>query len=314
MAANCMDLNETDVVAGFSVLSYLWQLNHVILAPLYAKCKQIVLCTTQESEEIEYVSKLVSRYKVSQFSSSPFALSYILKLKIENHPVDFSSLRQCCCAGEKMNQYLVDNWSSVFPSCVLNNIYGCSELGLIAVNEQFCPEWTAKLVDDDMCEIKEGIGKLALQGPAGCMYWNRPKEQAAMVKDGWNIMGDMWLRTEAKFKFQGRIAENDGTVTIASVKIHVARLEALLLAHPMIEDAAVEGIFSEEAQTKILVFFVVAKQKLVIEKEELQRELFDEISTYVERSLSPDYWPAKIKYFVKLPRGPTGKLLRTELM
>ena len=81
-----------------------------------------------------------------------------------------------------------------------------------------------------------------------------------------------------------------------------AELEALLLSHPKIADAAVIGVRDEEGEEVPKAFVVV--------KEPMQPE---EIMEFVAERVAPHKKVRRVEIVDQIPKSPTGKILRRVL-
>ncbi len=106
-----------------------------------------------------------------------------------------------------------------------------------------------KIVDIETGLIELGVGEegeLIVQGPQVMVgYWKAPEATTAALRDGWLYTGDIGWRDE-----EGYVTITDRKKEMIKYKgfsIAPAQIEALLLEHPSVDDAAVIAKRNEEA-------------------------------------------------------------------
>ncbi|WP_022879722.1 AMP-binding protein [Microbacterium sp. B19] len=174
------------------------------------------------------------------------------------------------------------------------------------------PNVEAKLVDiESGAEIEEhgddgftAPGELWMRGPNVMLgYLNRPDATADTIDS------DCFLHT-------GEIATHheDGYFTIVDrlkelikykgYQIAPAELEALLLSHPKIQDAAVIGVLDEEKQEIPKAFVVPAAGA------ELTA---DDVMAFVAAEVAPHKKVRRVEFVDAIPKSASGKILRKDL-
>lgn len=145
-------------------------------------------------------------------------------------------------------------------------------------------------------------GELWVRGPqvmAG--YLHRPTETASTVdRAGWLHTGDLGrIDRSGAVSVLDRLKE---LVKVDGFQVAPAELEALLLGHPDVADAAVVGR-PDERHGELPVAFVVARGRL------------DEtaVRAWVAARVAPYKRLSRVVTVDRLPRTPSGKLLRREL-
>ena len=124
----------------------------------------------------------------------------------------------------------------------------------------------------------------------------------AFSADGWYRTGDMGrLNADGDFVFVGRVSE---MIKRAGINVSPAEVEAVLLRHASVQDAAVVGV-PDAARGERIFAFVVAKPGVSIDTAALLRHCGAEVSKYK----LPDH----IELCASLPLTVTGKLQRREL-
>jgi long-chain acyl-CoA synthetase len=156
-----------------------------------------------------------------------------------------------------------------------------------------------------MQELARGeVGELCLRGPqimAG--YWNAPEATASTLRDGWFYTGDIgFIDAHGYVYLQDRKKE---LIKYKGFSIAPAELEALLLEHPAVADAAVIGIPDEEAGEVPKAFVVRKANTPNVSAEELLQFAAGRLASY--KTLQ------EVAFIETIPRSPSGKILRRVL-
>jgi O-succinylbenzoic acid--CoA ligase len=150
------------------------------------------------------------------------------------------------------------------------------------------------------------VGEIQLRGPMVCQgYWARPEATAAAIQDGWLHSGDMGYLDEEGYLFV--VDRRDDLIIAGGENIYPAEVEAVLLAHPLIAEAAVVGM--PDAQWGALpVAYVVLRDggRLNSEQEEALR-------LWCRERLAGYKVPRRILVRDELPRTASGKIRRNVL-
>lgn len=164
---------------------------------------------------------------------------------------------------------------------------------------------TAKLLREDGTECgPDEVGDLYLKGPhVSSGYWNNPEETAkSYLDDGWFRTGDCARRdADGFFSIAGRRKE---MFISGGVNVYPAEIEAELVQHPSISDAAVIGV-EDEKWGEVGAAFVVPAPDQTIEVSAVERWLGERLS----RVKLPKEW----RIVNALPRTPYGKVEKTRL-
>ena len=159
---------------------------------------------------------------------------------------------------------------------------------------------------EDGRELGSGeVGELVTLGPQVMKgYWQRPEETAeALPGGGWIRTGDIVQ------------CDDEGYVTIVDRKkemikykgyqIAPAELEAVLMEHPAVMDSAVIPKRDKESG-EIPKAFVLLRPEKQASIEELMR--------FVEERVAPYKKVREIEFVDAIPKTPSGKILRRELI
>jgi O-succinylbenzoic acid--CoA ligase len=124
----------------------------------------------------------------------------------------------------------------------------------------------------------------------------------AVSEDGWLHTGDRGRFDESgRLVIEGRIAD---TIVTGGENVAPIEVEAVLLEHPAVVDAAVLGRADPE-WGEAVVALVVPRDRLPPAAAELR--------AHCAARLAPFKVPKRFELVASVPRGPTGKLLRREL-
>ena len=165
-----------------------------------------------------------------------------------------------------------------------------------------------RLVDEQrrpLAPVPETLGEVAVRGPSLFSgYLNRPDATAAaMGADGSFHTGDIATLTAAgEVRILGRRATD--LIKTGGYKVGAGEVEAALLEHPAVREAAVIGVPDEDLGERI-VAFVVAYDGPQPRPEEL--------AEHVARELAPHKRPRAVRVVASLPRNAMGKVLKKEL-
>jgi acyl-CoA synthetase (AMP-forming)/AMP-acid ligase II len=145
-------------------------------------------------------------------------------------------------------------------------------------------------------------GEIWIRGPQVMQgYLNRPEETRATVDaEGWLHTGDIGhADADGDFFIVDRLKE---LIKYKGMQVAPAELEAVLISHPAVADAAVVPQKDEECG-EIPRAFVVLKTPATA----------DEIMAYVAARVAPYKKIRRLEFIAAIPKSPSGKILRRVL-
>ena len=239
---------------------------------------------------------------------------------LARHPAvdryDLSSLRLVGCGAAPLGAETEAAVASRL-GCHVGQGFGMTEASALVAGPTFdsanvqrgssgwlVPNTEARIVDpatgDDLGP--GDTGELWVRGPqvfAG--YLNRPEATAATLdSDGWLRTGDV-----AHIDADGYVFITDRLKELIKVKgyqVAPAELEALLITHPAVADAAVIGRPDDDAG-EVPVAYVVPGDDLDI----------DELLSWVAERVAPYKRLRAVEIVEEIPKSPSGKILRRML-
>ncbi|TXG92855.1 acyl-CoA synthetase [Rhodococcus rhodnii] len=146
----------------------------------------------------------------------------------------------------------------------------------------------------------ESIGELQVRGPMlfdG--YLNLPDATAAAwTGDGWFRTGDVAaIDTGGVHRIVGRASTD--LIESGGYRIGAGEVEAVLLAHPAVDEVAVVGLPDDDLGQRVVAFVV--------------GEPSDDLEAFVARELSIHKRPREIRHVDTLPRNAMGKVQKKQL-
>jgi malonyl-CoA/methylmalonyl-CoA synthetase len=164
-----------------------------------------------------------------------------------------------------------------------------------------------RLVDDErnILDVRDDttIGEIAVRGPhvfAGYLG-NVTATRAVLDDAGWFYTGDLATRTpDGQIRVVGR--RSTDLIKCGGFKVGAGEVEAALLEHPAIAEAAVIGAPDPDLGERIVAFVVVRSP---IETRAIE--------DHVASRLSPHKRPREVRIVSELPRNAMGKVQKTVL-
>ncbi|MDZ4146083.1 MAG: benzoate-CoA ligase family protein [Burkholderiales bacterium] len=166
------------------------------------------------------------------------------------------------------------------------------------------PGYEIALRGDDGGPVPDGEpGDLYIHGPSSAMmYWGNRQKTRDTFQGGWTKSGDKYIRNaDGSYTYGGR---SDDMLKVSGIYVSPFEVEATLVQHPAVLEAAVIGVPDAEGLTKTKAF-VVLKQGAQATDAELK--------AFVKDKLAPYKYPRQIEFVADLPKTATGKIQRFKL-
>jgi benzoate-CoA ligase len=167
------------------------------------------------------------------------------------------------------------------------------------------PGYEIQLRGDDGGPVADGApGDLYIRGPsAAMMYWGNRAKTADTFQGGWTKAGDKYVRNadDGSYTYSGR---SDDMLKVSGLYVSPFEVEATLVQHPAVLEAAVIGTPDAEGLTKTKAFVVLKPGGQANE---------EELKAFVKDRLAPYKYPRFIEFVAELPKTATGKIQRFKL-
>ena len=265
--------------------------------------------------ELDSYLRALAQHRVTRvYFAPPMVLALATAPDLGDH--DLSALRYALCGAAPLDTGLSERAQKRL-GCLIRQGYGMTEASP-GTHQVFDEEFAAtppgcvgrlsagteaRLVvpgtDED---VRPGEpGELLVRGPqvmAG--YLNDPAATATTITGGWLHTGDL-ARVDGSglFWIVDRLKE---VIKYKGYQVAPAELEAVLLTHPLVADAAVIGVPHPEGGEAPKAFVVTAQP---LEASELMDFVADRVAPYKK--------VRSVEFVDQIPRSPSGKVLRRVL-
>lgn len=216
-------------------------------------------------------------------------------------PQDVQERFEAISGGRLIEGY---GMTEVGPLTHANPVHGKRKIGSIGVP---ITDTDARIVsiEDGKTNLPVGqVGEICVRGPQLMQgYWNRPRETASVIRDGWLHTGDLGRMDEEGFFFVvDRMKE---MIITGGFKIFPREVEEILFAHPKIKEAALVGI-KDAQQGELPRVFIVLRED--------QALTADEVIAYCRAQLASYKVPKQVEFRAELPKSLVGKILKRKLV
>lgn len=153
-------------------------------------------------------------------------------------------------------------------------------------------------------------GEILVRGPTLFMgYWNDEEASRAALRDGWLCTGDLgYVDSQGRLHVQGR---RDDLIVSGGENIHPAEVEAVLLGHPAVREAAVCGLPDADLGQRVAAFIVAASG--APDSRSSHAALAQSLRQHCRSNLAGYKIPRSFQFRSALPRTSLGKIMRRHL-
>jgi long-chain acyl-CoA synthetase len=306
-----MGLKSDDVVLGVLPYSHNYGLYAGLLAPLLFGATAALV----ERFAPEAVLAVIKRHRVTIFPGVATMFRRLLSSPLFS-TADLSSLRLAVSGAAPCSSELCTEWRENTDIRILCG-YGMTEVPrpisyfaddpdeLPGAAGRLLPGVEVRLVDEEGQPVPEGeVGELFIRSPAAMdAYLDDPDETRAVLREGWFNTGDLAaLLPEGFVRLVGRKRER---ILRGGYSVFPQEIEAVLCSHPAIAEAAVAGIPDPDLGEEVAAFVALKP---------LAEATSEELVAYCKERLAYYKYPRRLIIVKELPRGATGKVLKSELV
>jgi len=317
LVANLLQMDATgnfmtsdDVVLGVLPFFHIYGMTVILNAAIYKGATIVTL----PRFELEAFLDIMQKHRISVANLVP-----PIVLALAKHPVvdkyDLSSLRLIISGAAPLGADVAEACARRIK-CDVQQGYGLTETSPVTHVNLKDPERFASigpLLPNTECRIVDPAtgkdvatnerGEVWIRGPQVMQgYLNNPEATANTIdSEGWLHTGDVGYADEdGYFYIVDRVKE---LIKYKGYQVAPAELEAVLLTHPAVADAAVIPSPDEEAG-EVPKAFVVLKGEATA----------DEILAFVAEHVAPYKKVRKLEFVEQIPKSPSGKILRRVLV
>jgi len=310
-----LGIRESDVVFSAAKLFFAYGLGNAMTFPLSVGATTILMA---ERPTPDAVFKRLVEKQPTIFYGVPTL--YAALLASPNFP-DHSKLklRVCTSAGEALPEQLGKRWTERTGGVEILDGIGSTEMLHIFISNRPgevrygttgkpVPGYQVRLVDEAGNAITQPgeLGELQISGPtAAIMYWNQREKTKSTFQGPWTRSGDKYsFDEEGYYTYRGR---SDDVLKVSGMYVSPVEVEAALISHDAVLEAAVVGMEDEQKLVKPKAFVVLKPGHAPDDalKAALQR--------HVKDRLAPHKYPRWIEFTSELPKTATGKIQRFKL-
>jgi len=312
--ASVLRSTEQDRHFTVSPLFHAYGLGNGVFFPLHVGASSVL---KPERATPDLVYDLITKERPTILFTAPTFYAALLAYPEQDFKYDLSSLRFAVSAGEALPKPLFDAWKKRFGTEILDGI-GSTEMLHIFISNlpgsarggtsgSVVRGYKAKIVDDDGAELPPGgSGHLWVSGDSACAYyWNKHEKTKATIRGEWLVTGDKYhLDADGSFTYEGR---SDDMLKVSGQWVSPAEVEAALMGHAAVLEAAVVGVKDKDELTKPKAYVTLKNGRAGDEA------LAEELKSFVKGRITPYKYPRWIVFTPDLPKNAAGKIQRYKL-
>jgi long-chain acyl-CoA synthetase len=306
-----MGLQPDDVVLGVLPYSHNYGLWAGLLAPLLFDATAALL----ERFTPEKVLDSIKKYRVTVFPGVATMFRRVLSSPAFAS-ADLTSLRAATSGAAPCPAELCLEWEQNTRVKILCG-YGATEVprtlsysvrdtgDVPTAAGRIMPGVEIKIVDDRGVPVPDGeVGELLIKSPSAMDgYLDRPEETKEVLADGWFSSGDLGMLLPGGFiRLAGRKRER---ILRGGYSVFPPEVETVLMSHPAVAEAAVVGVPHPDLGEEVAAFVALKPR---------WETAAEDITEYCKAHLAHYKYPRRVTIIPELPRGLTGKVLKTELV
>jgi long-chain acyl-CoA synthetase len=261
--------------------------------------------------------QIISDYQITSFGSVATMLSMLLSTYPDGVPpgLNTEQLRFAMCGSAPVPAEVMKRFEETF-NCLVVEGYGLSEstcrstfnppdqrrrpgsCGLPIGNEM-------RVVDEEDRDVPDGsLGEIVLRGENILKgYYKNPEATATAFRNGWFHTGDIGYRDADGFYF---IVDRKSDMIIrGGENIYPREIDEVLYQHPNVAAAAAVGVPDDLYGEEVAAVIVLKDGAKVSEQE---------VIDFCTARLADYKCPKAVHFVHDIPKGPTGKLLKRELV
>jgi benzoate-CoA ligase len=308
-----LGIRESDVVFSAAKLFFAYGLGNGLTFPMAVGATAVLMA---ERPTPDAVFKRLMEKKPTIFYGVPTL--YAALLASSSFPEKSKlAIRVCTSAGEALPKNLGERWTEKTGTEILDGIGSTEMLHIFLSNKpgevrygttgKPVPGYQVRLIDDagNVITKPDELGELQISGPsAAIMYWNQREKTKNTFQGPWTRSGDKYsFDADGYYTYGGR---SDDMLKVSGIYVSPVEVEAALISHESVLEAAVVGMEDENKLVK-------PKAYVVLKSGKGDDALIKLLQEHVKSRLAPHKYPRWIEFRSELPKTATGKIQRFKL-
>ena len=306
-----LGLTENDVCFSAAKLYFAYGLGNALTFPLSVGATVLLMAERPTPDAV--FKRWTGTHKPTVFFGAPTGFAGMLASPALP-PREAVSLRMCSSAGEALPGELAQRFKQHFGCEIIDGIGSTEMLHIFISNRpgdirygttgRPVEGYAIELRGEDGKPVPVGeVGDLYIKGPStAVMYWGNPEKSADTFREGWTKSGDKYSRdADGYYTYAGR---SDDMLKVSGIYVSPFEVEATLMQHPAVLEAAVIGKEDADGLTKTKAYVVLKSGQSVTD---------EELKAFVKERLAPYKYPRFIEFVEELPKTATGKIQRFRL-
>jgi benzoate-CoA ligase len=305
-----LGITESDVCFSAAKLFFAYGLGNALSFPLSVGATTVLMA---ERPTPDAVFKRWTAQRPTVFFGAPTGFAGMLaapKLPAR----DQVALRLASSAGEALPADIGHRFTAHFGIDIVDGIGSTEMLHIYLSNRPGqvrygstghpVPGYDIELRNEDGSPAADGEpGDLYVRGPsAALMYWSQRDKSRHTFQGEWTKSGDKYVKNaDGSYTYSGR---SDDMLKVSGIYVSPFEVEATLVQHDAVLEAAVIGVADEQGLTKTKAFVVLKAGREASEAE---------LKAFVKDRLAPYKYPRAIAFVPELPKTATGKIQRFKL-
>jgi benzoate-CoA ligase len=313
-AKGVLQMRSDDVCFSAAKLFFAYGLGNALTFPLSVGATTILMAERPTPEAtFKRLTGAVGNVCPTIFYGAPTGFAGMLASQ-QLPPRESVALRLVSSAGEALPAELGERFKAHFGVDIVDGIGSTEMLHIFLSNRPGevrygttgwpVPGYEIELRRDGGEPVPDGEpGDLYIHGPsAAMMYWGNRQKTRETFQGGWTKSGDKYVRnSDGTYTYAGR---SDDMLKVSGMYVSPFEVEATLVQHPAVLEAAVIGVEDAEGLTKTKAFVVIKQGSATTDAE---------LKAFVKDRLAPYKYPRAIEFVHELPKTATGKIQRFRL-
>ncbi|MCL6611275.1 MAG: long-chain fatty acid--CoA ligase [Peptococcaceae bacterium] len=266
--------------------------------------------------DLKMVLENIHKYRGTLFPGTPtIYVAVISSPELKNYNI--SSLKACLSGAAPLPLEVQLKFQELTGGKLVEG-YGLSETSPVTHSNPFdaraegsigvpLPDTLCRIMDIETGEKEMPLGEtgeICVKGPQVMKgYWNRPEENARVLRDGWFYTGDIGRMDERGMTF---IVDRKKDLIIAGgYNIYPREVEEVLYEHPKIQEVSVAGVPDPYRGETVKAFIVLKEGETATDQE---------IISFCKERLAAYKVPKMVEFRSELPKTMVGKILRRVLV